>query len=980
MRYLTLLFLACGTAFATCSITITAPTNGATLSGPSAFTAQHTTCPSAVRHEWRVNGQPLTGEGTFESSYSIPTADGVSSYSMPGGFGPFNASYLFDGTYPLTVLAEDASGAVLATSAAINFTINDQAFGQCSLTSPNFAVAQSGTITITVHCPLSGVPGSSPYTNATYYFYVDGKFLSEQIKTSGYPDGSISFDTTTLENGTNHQVWVAVASSQTGCDNCSTTGTSPLLGAFGLMTTSNTAAARELRMNFKTSYLWLGGTANVSLFARTVNDDNTEAATNATFTTDTPSVATVGSCTLVASCTITGIAAGQAIITATAASGLTATTQVNVQAGTPIFPHFGYDGSICTVYNSGGCSPNKSEIMRDMFDANSSTGGLAGLAAAELAAGFNVFESQFYYSPQDVGGIPTLATWKVFQDGNATNPANAGLATGFKSFLGRGDRLISNGGQYAQSTADTVDTGGFAARMFYIASKVGGKVIGVVNGDEIAFPLIAGNGTGQMGSTNGPSSIVVSGGVATMTWVGLHKGSFKFAITGATNTCFNSTANVFGGSDNGPFTFATSCANGTYNSGTDPSLTVQIYDEIGTCPSTGCANLAPLNIAVPNSVFATLHSNLQSAFSPPLGMDLPWQGGAPKSTYAIGATVQDWCDVYWTNDGPEFQAFAYGLPTTRTVRQPLLSMETHFWTKAWPGCNNNAPYILEISGAGVGPWYSRGGKTFTLGATSGAQLTTTTTNNAAVGSRVTVTGSSVPGFYTVASVQSSTQFTVSGSPGFTGSGGTAIIASTNQYFTPPMDRAKRPGLRGIDLSAQVWDCLAIGCAGYRLFTFNGPFATSNFNDYPANTAQDAYVANNVPPNAPNNESNDTGINLSLADHPSSPEHWNTLTLTQRLIAGLEPEIICPMGNAPDFGPRVHTGAKVCPTGTLVFAISDSEMPSTLNFPASLWSLYNNGTAPITRLQQIKAAYVNVNNLASNTTADSHTVDGGEVDL
>jgi hypothetical protein len=192
-----------------------------------------------------------------------------------------------------------------------------------------------------------------------------------------------------------------------------------------------------------------------------------------------------------------------------------------------------------------------------------------------------------------------------------------------------------------------------------------------------------------------------------------------------------------------------------------------------------------------------------------------------------------------------------------------------------------------------------------------------------------------------------------------------------------MDRAKRPGLRGIDLAAQMWDCIVLGCAGYRLFTYAG--TSSAFNDYPA-SSQNTYTAFNVPPNAPNNENNDTGMNLNLNDHPSSPEHWNSLTITQRLIGGLQPEIIQPMCNAPDLGPRIHVGAKCGPAGKLVIAISDFEVPTTINFPASLWSLYNTGAGPVSRYQEIKAAYVNVTNLAAGTTSDSHTIDGGEIDI
>jgi hypothetical protein len=80
------------------------------------------------------------------------------------------------------------------------------------------------------------------------------------------------------------------------------------------------------------------------------------------------------------------------------------------------------------------------------------------------------------------------------------------------------------------------------------------------------------------------------------------------------------------------------------------------------------------------------------------------------------------------------------------------------------------------------------------------------------------------------------------------------------------------------------------------------------------------------------------------------------------------------------GQRIHTGAKCGANGKLVIAISDFEVPTTINFPASLWSLYNVGNAPVTRFQEIKGAYVNVTNLAANSTSDTFTAEGGEIDI
>jgi hypothetical protein len=973
------------TAASQCAISITSPSSG-TATGPTTFGATSTSCPSANRFEWKLNGQPLMGDGTFEYSYSLPACSGgtcTSSYFMPSGFGPYNMSYNWDGVYPLTVQALNASGTVLATSAAVNLTVTDYGLGgTCSLTAPNFASPQSGTISITNHCP--GVSGTGVFANSFFTLYVDGKLITN-FSQAGFADHTFSFDTTTLED-TKHLVWVSVTTTKVNASQSQgDIGNSPALGAWGVMTTANGAVARELRLNFNKCFLWLGGVSTCSLSARTTKDDNSEVATNATFTTSDASVATVASCTSVASCTITGVANGVAKITATGTNGLVETAWITVYNGTPIFPHFGTDGSYCTVYNQGNCSPNKSFLVRMMFDNGDTTNGDLTLRAEEVRAGYNVFQHSVYPQPA-YNSYPSFASWQTssHQYFTGANGIDAILASGFKAFMPSCASMFHDG-QSGQSSSDgngaSSDGHGFAARLAYLMTDLQGKTVGCLSPDEDPIPLIQGFGSGQMGAANSPSQIVVSGGTATMTWPGASGTQYHIDITGATNTCFNGTNITTSGGIGGPFTFATSCGNGTYNSGTDPNLVVSIYNEL--CPVHPCQSYGPLNIPIPNSILQTIQTGLHAA-TPPAAMGFSWAGGAPTSIYKISASVADYTDIYftWSTAAPdESWGVNRGYPNGRTIRLPLLSIEHQFWDNAWPGMDRTKPFY-QLTHTGDGPWFSRGGKTFTLGATSGSTFTTTTANNAVVGAKITVTGATCTGnYFDIATVTPATNtFTVTQSPACSGSGGTVIIAPKVNYFVPPMDRYKQPPIRGVENAAQLWDAYALGAAGNRTFQFAiASGAVSS--DYPCD-ASSAYVfgPTGCPPNSPQLEACNTGNTYVFTDNPGAQGRWQSNALTQNLIGALEPQIIQPLCNAPDLGQRIHTGAKCGANGKLVIAISDFEVPTTINFPASLWSLYNVGNAPVTRFQEIKGAYVNVTNLAANSTSDTFTAEGGEIDI
>jgi hypothetical protein len=1087
MRSLVLLIISCGCAFAQCAISITSPVTG-TYSGSISLSATSTSCPSVVRHEWRIYGMPLIGDGTTAYSYATPICSAAScksTYISPFGT-PYNVSYNWDGVYPLTVQALDSSGAVLATSAPVNITVADSISNiggvTCTLTSPNLAVAQSGTITITVHCP--GASGAGVFQDGRYSLVVDGQDFGYQF-IGGYADHSWTYDTKQLEDGTSHIVAIGIFSG-----GGAGTVITPFTGAWGVMTTANGAVPRELRLNASTVQLWLGGTNTFTLVPRIGNCDNSESATTATYVSANPAVATVGA----SSGVITGIAAGATTITATASGGKTRTIYVSVSPGTPAFPHFGSDGSLCTAYNQGNCAPGKSLLVRNIFDSNNAAANSLSISQAHVANGFNVVQWSIYQSPIDQG-YASVANWSQNFD-QVTPSGLAHIFTGgFKAILGSTGMGPNGGENYLQASADS----GFAARFSHWAAALQGKLIGVVWGDELSLQQIPNGGNGQittLTSGTGPTQIVVSGGTATMTWPVFIGTSRRIDITGADNTCFNGTQIVLTGGGS-PFTFPTSCANGTY-SPTGPTieahLTVQMYNScvpgvqncqsygplgntfpitngsvpyihdnsgnhsiavssgtakiypvgfdsdantlqvdiasatntclngtnmamtrvsdsggVGFTWSTSCGNgtYAPsggtisestatihmhctscsvtgtLNRAVPNSIINTIRNALLSA-TPPIQNDWPWQGGAGCNAWATSQGNTGFNDVYWTWDGPESDAENHGWPNGRLVRSLLLQMENHYWTQVWPCVDHTKPLFLLTQGNG--PWYVRGGQSYTLGATTGAQFTTTTPNNAALGAKVTVVGANCTANFTssvgtgfvgvIASIQSSTTFTTNGSPACSSSGGTVYIASTNQYFTPPMDRLKFPGFRGKEIVAQHWAMIEMGGAGTREFNYQ---QVGSSNDYPTTAPLNLYIGNG-PPDNPNGENDNVGLTVNFADNPSAQERWQAIGLTNKLQQALEPEIIQPVCTAPDLGLHIHTGARCGSLGTLIIAINDFEGPATIKFPSSLWSVYNVGLAPVTRLQEVNAAYVTVSNLAANSTSDSVVATGGEVVL
>lgn len=925
------------------SIAITSPATGATVSGPTTFAISCTSCPSLARVEYRLNGMRLQGEGTWASSHSS-----IAPYSLT-----YNVSYQWDGTHQLTAIALDALGNTIATSAAINLVVNDRNLGTIALASPNPAVTQSGTISVSVTSSIvpSGNAAIQAIVAAGYFKCSwDGKeiFANYDI---GFHTQTFSFDTTSVADGV-HDLNCYMLTLDSGLGN---SGTQPVVGIERQITTLNTTALRELRLNYSTVYLWLGGTTTATLVPRTVNCAGTEASTTATYVSATPSVATVGA----SSGVITAVAAGTSIITATSGS-LTTTTRVVVQAATPIVPHFGYDGTILTSYN-----PAKSIFVRSIFGTGSSVQQDSGLPPALAAGGSNTYEEDIYVGPYEQS-ITDYPTWQIFQRDVVNNPVLTGLiATGFKSIIGVCTAMTRNGGDL-QSNQD----GSFATRINYMMSALAGKIISCEMLDESYIPVLRVPGAGVIGAANGPTQVVVIGGTATVSWPGFTGTEFPIDITSSTNACLNKTN--FSPNGTTSFTYSTACANGTYKpSGgtvTETGFTIKIFNEIPPCDGVnGCQNLAPLNAAVTNAVETDLHTVLAAA-TQPLKIAWPLQGSATTPSYVInngvvdGFRVADYASVYWDFDGPESGRLA--MQQSPAVRQDLMCMETHFWGQAWPGIEQARPFYMLIQTSGS--WFSVGGNSFTLGATSGSQFTTTVANGAAAGRKIRVSGSSCNGNYDIASVQSSTQFTVSQSPGCSGSGGTVLIATGLGYYSPPVDilRSNGQGNRGTNIAAMVWDAIALGAAGARAFSYD---ATPSVRIGTPDTFANNYVGNS-------SDSGQTGVGY-IANNPSASDRWNGLSLAYKLTAALEPYILQPVVSAPHLGSRIHTGARSGSAGTLVIAINDSEAPEASTFT---FGAFNPGTSPVARFRITNGSFITTGLLAANSTSDAVIFAPGEV--
>jgi putative lipoic acid-binding regulatory protein len=167
------------------SVSLTAPANGATVSGTVTVSATAADGGGVAGVQFRLDGANLGGEDTT-SPYSIS----------------WNTTTVGNGSHTLTAVARDAAGNT-ATASSITVTVQNQAVDTTvptvSLTAPASGATVSGSIAVSATASDNvGVAGVQ--------FRLDGANLGAEDTTSPY---SISWNTTTAANGSHTLTAVA---------------------------------------------------------------------------------------------------------------------------------------------------------------------------------------------------------------------------------------------------------------------------------------------------------------------------------------------------------------------------------------------------------------------------------------------------------------------------------------------------------------------------------------------------------------------------------------------------------------------------------------------------------------------------------------------------------------------------------------------------------------------------------------------------
>ncbi len=176
---------------------------------------------------------------------------------------------------------------------------------------------------------------------------------------------------------------------------------------------------------------------------------------------------------------------------------------------------------------------------------------------------------------------------------------------------------------------------------------------------------------------------------------------------------------------------------------------------------------------------------------------------------------------------------------------------------------------------------------------------------------------------------------------------------TTAGFSPDF-RSDRPqgnayALRGVSSTATIMWQLANGISGFRTYT------------YPPEVASLFAQALN------------TRISTGIR-HYTVGEKWNAQSLAFNLIKRLEKYWLQPRMASPDYGPLIYTGAHTGSSGAALLVGNASELPQTLT--VSLTAC-RQSSGSINRYR-LTGRTLSVSTLVANPTSDSVTFEGGEV--
>ena len=161
-------------------VTMTAPANGATVSGNAVSISANATDPLGISGvQFKVDGANLGAEDT-SSPYSIT----------------WDATSVANGSHALSAVARDPAGRTQSASVTVNVANTDTTPPSVSITAPANNATVSGTVDLTATASDNqGVAGVQ--------FFVDGTAFGSEISAPPY---RIAWDTTALPNNSTHTI------------------------------------------------------------------------------------------------------------------------------------------------------------------------------------------------------------------------------------------------------------------------------------------------------------------------------------------------------------------------------------------------------------------------------------------------------------------------------------------------------------------------------------------------------------------------------------------------------------------------------------------------------------------------------------------------------------------------------------------------------------------------------------------------------
>lgn len=666
------------------------------------------------------------------------------------------------------------------------------------------------------------VNGANNGNAKTFFAFVDG-YQWFGIQTVSQTDTAttktLNLNTTNYPNSTTHQVSIGVFT-DANCTGCSTAGVVwTWLGGWEQQATfANGATPMELRLTDRDAPIVCSGsipsTCSPSTIALSGTDYNTDGTSaGATISTCAASSdATVATIAKVSNtCVWTPVALGSAFTTVTDSLGFTRVNWIYVVAAN-VTPTFATDATFPTTWDA-----TKSVVMHSAFTSSngllpisSSLGSAipghsaARFAADYVASGYQAVEFGMQ-APPGVNGYPTNQTaWQNQVDAEVAATC-AYLTSGLRVYLFADQSWASNPNMWFTTRGTgSAWTPNKALAYVFNSHKSQCNPLGVEMQDEITSqgfqnPLACSGSSGCIVGNNGFTNIVCTADPCVVNWTAwanyLHAfdtGS-RFIVTGSTSSNLNYDTSAM----NCPqyYTGTTINANsfsfprpsgvsGTFTSGTDPAMQIQIYGFATFNGSTnvqgnGQSGLGPCAEYTRYNAFPTFKTFVDtvSGHAPftfaPLGSDV---AANPKIMASwTDSTISNYADVYTIGYGS-----TYYLPT-KGVSLNLLSVEGDQFRKVFGSVSQKA---ILLEGSGVVSAFGYVGYPVALTSCTGAKCISAAHNMPNILAGVTrgrISGSSGggDGNYYIPSTPTATTITVayqyptfnSGCNGFSGPSG-----------------------------------------------------------------------------------------------------------------------------------------------------------------------------------------------------------------